>query len=44
LPLRRHALHAASIQLDHPIMKMPIAFEAPLPDDMQQALTALRNT
>ena len=43
LPLRRHALHAASIQLDHPIMQMPIAFEAPLPDDMQQTLTTLRN-
>jgi 23S rRNA pseudouridine1911/1915/1917 synthase len=42
LPLRRHALHAASIQLDHPIMLMPIAFEAPLPDDMQQTLAALR--
>lgn len=43
LPLRRHALHAASIQLDHPIMQMPIAFEAPLPDDIQQTLTALRD-
>ena len=43
LPLRRHALHAASIQLDHPIMKMPIAFEAPFPDDMQQTLAKLRN-
>ena len=43
LPLRRHALHAASIQLDHPIMEMPIAFEAPLPDDMQQTLSVLRN-
>ena len=43
LPLRRHALHAASIQLDHPIMEMPIAFEAPLPDDMQQTLAKLRN-
>jgi 23S rRNA pseudouridine1911/1915/1917 synthase len=42
LPLRRHALHAASIQLDHPIMQMPIAFEAPLPDEMQQTLTKLR--
>jgi 23S rRNA pseudouridine1911/1915/1917 synthase len=43
LPLRRHALHAASIQLDHPIMEMPIAFEAPLPDDMQETLAALRS-
>lgn len=43
LPLRRHALHAASIQLDHPIMQLPIAFEAPLPDDIQQTLTQLRN-
>jgi 23S rRNA pseudouridine1911/1915/1917 synthase len=43
LPLRRHALHAASIQLDHPIMQMPIAFEAPLPNDMQQTLAVLRN-
>lgn len=43
LPLRRHALHAASIQLDHPIMQMPIAFEAPLPDDIQQTLELLRN-
>jgi 23S rRNA pseudouridine1911/1915/1917 synthase len=43
LPLRRHALHAASIQLDHPIMEMPIAFDAPLPDDMEQTLAELRS-
>ena len=43
LPLRRHALHAASIQLDHPIMELPIAFEAALPADMQQTLAELRN-
>lgn len=43
LPLRRHALHAASIQLEHPILQLPIGIEAPLPDDMQQTLSALRN-
>jgi 23S rRNA pseudouridine1911/1915/1917 synthase len=42
LPIDRQALHAAELSIDHPITGMPIAFEAPLPDDMERTLTALR--
>jgi len=44
LPLRRHALHAATIAFDHPIAGMPILLEAPLPVDFQQTLVALRDS
>lgn len=43
LPLRRHALHAATLLVEHPILEMPMLIEAPLPDDMQQTLAALRS-
>jgi 23S rRNA pseudouridine1911/1915/1917 synthase len=42
LPIDRQALHAAELAIDHPMTRMPIAFEAPLPDDMERTLTALR--
>jgi 23S rRNA pseudouridine1911/1915/1917 synthase len=34
LELPRHALHAARLELPHPITRAPLAFEAPLPPDM----------
>ena len=42
LPLRRHALHAATLSIDHPITGQPFTFEAPLPQDMVETLNALR--
>jgi 23S rRNA pseudouridine1911/1915/1917 synthase len=30
----RHALHAWSLQLQHPITKQPLQLHAPLPDDL----------
>ena len=40
--LSRQALHAHSLHLQHPITGEPIDFHAPLPDDMAEALAALR--
>ncbi len=40
--LGRQALHAATLAFDHPVTGERLAFEAPLPADMQRALTALR--
>lgn len=40
--LDRYALHAARIDLVHPDTGRPIAFEAPLPDDMVTAIAAFR--
>ncbi len=40
----RPALHAASIRLAHPRTGTPVAFEAPLPNDLRQALAALRRS
>jgi 23S rRNA pseudouridine1911/1915/1917 synthase len=40
--LGRQALHAATLAFDHPVTGQHLAFEAPLPADMQAALTALR--
>ena len=40
--LERQALHAWRIRLRHPIRNVPMAFEAPLPDDMRGALEILR--
>ena len=34
----RQALHAARLSLIHPISKEPVEFEAPLPDDMKEAI------
>ena len=40
--IERQALHAARLSFTHPITKEPLSFEAPLPDDMKQALEKLR--
>ena len=37
----RQALHAASLKLAHPLSGKPMAWEAPLPPDMQSLLAAL---
>lgn len=42
LPLRRHALHANSLVIEHPVAEMPLMLEAGLPDDFQQTLSTLR--
>jgi 23S rRNA pseudouridine1911/1915/1917 synthase len=40
--LRRQALHAHRLKLTHPHTGTPIALEAPLPDDLQRLIAALR--
>ena len=40
--LGRQALHAAVLELDHPVTGAHMRFESPLPADMQAALAALR--
>jgi 23S rRNA pseudouridine1911/1915/1917 synthase len=40
--LGRQALHAATLSFEHPATGARLSFEAPLPEDMQRALTALR--
>jgi 23S rRNA pseudouridine1911/1915/1917 synthase len=40
--LARQALHAFRLAITHPITGQPIAFEAPLPDDLQRTLACLR--
>jgi 23S rRNA pseudouridine1911/1915/1917 synthase len=40
---KRQMLHAAQLQLDHPVSGERCCFEAPLADDMQKMLEALRN-
>ena len=40
--LGRQALHAATLAFDHPVTGARLSFEAPLPADLQAALTALR--
>lgn len=40
--LSRHALHAYSLKVQHPITGRPLEFVAPLPKDMQSVLEALR--
>ncbi|MCC7053108.1 MAG: RluA family pseudouridine synthase [Gemmatimonadaceae bacterium] len=44
LPPGRHALHAASLRLVHPITGAPMAFRAPLPPDMEAAARAVAGT
>ena len=44
LPLRRHALHAAMLSIDHPITGEPLTFDAPVPQDMTDTLDALRES
>jgi len=41
--LQRQALHAASLELDHPVAGDRRRFEAPFPADMDAMLAALRN-
>jgi 23S rRNA pseudouridine1911/1915/1917 synthase len=38
---RRQALHAARLRLKHPLTGRELAWEAPLPEDMQRLLAAL---
>lgn len=40
--ITRQALHAARLELRHPVTQQWCAWEAPLPDDMQQTLAELR--
>jgi 23S rRNA pseudouridine1911/1915/1917 synthase len=40
--LGRQALHAATLAFEHPVTGARLAFEAPLPPDLQAALAALR--
>lgn len=40
--LARQALHAATLSFEHPATGERLSFEAPLPEDMQAALLALR--
>lgn len=40
--IQRQALHAFRLAFDHPLTGQRLAFEAPLPDDFQQALAAVR--
>ncbi len=42
LGLRRHALHAAHLGFTHPVSGEWMSFSAPLPDEITQALSALR--
>ncbi|MEE8426317.1 MAG: 23S rRNA pseudouridine(1911/1915/1917) synthase RluD [Woeseiaceae bacterium] len=39
---RRQALHAAGLELAHPISTEPLAFEVPPPDDFQDLLSVFR--
>ena len=41
--IERHALHAARIEITHPVSEKVMAFEAPLPDDMNNLIIALRS-
>ncbi|MEL6717580.1 MAG: RluA family pseudouridine synthase [Bacteroidota bacterium] len=41
--LPRHALHAKSLEFDHPVTGERMYFESELPDDMQQCLERWRN-
>ena len=41
--ISRQALHAASLEIDHPVSRERVAFSAPLPADMQRVLEALRD-
>jgi 23S rRNA pseudouridine1911/1915/1917 synthase len=39
----RQALHAARLTLHHPATRRELAWEAPLPEDMQRLLSALQS-
>jgi 23S rRNA pseudouridine1911/1915/1917 synthase len=38
----RQALHAAKLQLEHPVTGKPLEAQAPLPQDMQSLLATLK--
>ncbi|MFO1020155.1 MAG: hypothetical protein U0903_05590 [Planctomycetales bacterium] len=40
--MNRQALHAFSLRIMHPITRLPMYFEAPLPADFVAALEKLR--
>jgi 23S rRNA pseudouridine1911/1915/1917 synthase len=40
--LSRQALHAAILAFDHPFTGAPLAFESPLPDDLNNLVNILR--
>lgn len=40
--IQRQALHALKLAFNHPVTGQRMEFEAPLPDDFQKALTAIR--
>lgn len=42
--LRRMFLHAARLELNHPITGKPLVFESPLPSELERFLAALANT
>jgi 23S rRNA pseudouridine1911/1915/1917 synthase len=44
LPIGRHALHASQLSFTHPVTKEKLVFTAPLPPDMKQLLSVLRQT
>lgn len=40
--IQRQALHAFRLCFNHPVTGKRLEFEAPIPDDIQKALTAIR--
>lgn len=44
LLISRQALHAFRLEFCHPATDKPLSFEAPLPPDMENTMTALRNS
>jgi len=42
VPISRHALHAWKLEVNHPLTGTRLHFEAPVPDDMQNLITLLR--
>ena len=41
--LQRHALHARTLAFEHPVTAKKLSFTAPIPDDIETALRALRS-
>ena len=42
VPIQRQALHAWKLEVNHPLTGTRLHFEAPVPDDMQNLITLLR--
>ena len=42
-PISRQALHAWKLEINHPLTGERLIFEAPLPDDMRNLISTLRN-